>query len=314
MDSDKLKAIAKQSGTTIATARRVLGHCSGIAVETREAVLRAQCELNQPTVHSERLLHLILPDNPKFFWHKALSVVNGYFFDPPLKLSFYPSLQQHSQLAAYLEPLENKEGRVLILAADLDDACLEKIARIAEHSLVIQLCHHTPLPNTVYVGADAYADGVRLGEYAARHRFTHVAALRRPQSHTITERCRGFIDGFGAPVITVDEPEEGPLYASMLARTLAPLGDLDLVFSAGGRTAETCRALYKLRSGIRCLGFELSPQLQKMTEKSAVLALMNQDIAAQTRTALELAIAYLRDGTRPTTEYRTIPSKLIETV
>ena len=314
MDSDKLKAIAEQSGTTVATARRVLNHCSGIAAETRDAVIRAQCALNHPIALGERRLHLILPDNPKFFWHKALHVLNGYYFDPPVKLSFYPSLPQSTQLTAYLEPLRDVDGNVLILAADLDHAQQETVARIAEHSLVIQLCHHTPLPNTVYVGSDAYADGYVLGESVVGHGCKKAVMLRRRGSHTIRERCRGFADGFGSSVIEIDEPEDNALYPSLVARAIAPLDGVDLVFSAGGRTAETCRALYKLRSGLRCLGFELSPQLQKMTEKSAVLALMNQDIAAQTRTALELAIAYLRDGTRPTTEYCTIPSKLIETV
>lgn len=314
MDSDKLRAIAEQSGTTVATVRRVLGHCSGIAAETREAVIRAQCALKHSLPPDERRLHLILPDNPKFFWHKALHVLNGYRFNPPVKLSFYPSLPQSTQLSTYLEPLNEADISVLILAADLDRAQQETVARIAERSLVIQLCHHTPIPNTVYVGADAYADGLALGQYAARHGFSRAAVLKRPHSHTIAERCRGFADGFGAPVITVDEPTEDALYASLLARTLEPLGDIDLVFSAGGRTAETCRALHKLRSGLRCLGFELSPQLQKMAEKDAVLALMDQNIAAQTRTALELAITYLCDGTRPTEACITVPSKLIETI
>ena len=51
-----------------------------------------------------------------------------------------------------------------------------------------------------------------------------------------------------------------------------------------------------------------------MAEKDAVLALMDQNIAAQTRTALELAITYLCDGTRPTEACITVPSKLIETI
>ena len=314
MDSDKLRAIAERSGTTVATTRRVLNHCSGIASETRDAVIRAQCALNHPIEVGERRLHFILPDNPKFFWHKALHVLNGYYFDPPVKLSFYPSLPQSTQLATYLEPLKDVNENVLILAADLDPAQQEAVAHIAKRSLVIQLCHHTPLPNTVYVGSDAYTDGYTLGKLAAKHGYKRAVTLRRRGSHTLDERCRGFTDAFGPSVSTIDEPEENSLYPSLVARAIAPLSDVDLVFSAGGRTAETCRALYKLRSGIRCVGFELSPQLQKMPENEAVFALLNQDIATQTRRALEHAIAYLRDGTRPTTEYCTIPSKLIETV
>lgn len=314
MDSDKLRAIAEQSGTTVATARRVLSHCSGIAAETREAVIRAQCALNHPISLGERRLHLILPDNPKFFWHKVLHVLNGYYFDPPVKLSFYPSLQQNDPLASYLEPLKTADGNVLILAADLNRVQQEAVTRIAERSLVIQLCHHTPLPNTVYVGSDAYADGYALGALAAKHGYKKVVTLRRRGSHTIDERCRGFTDGFGAPVTEIDEPEENPLYPSLVARAIAPLDGVDLVFSAGGRTAETCRALHKLHSDLRCVGFELSPQLRKMPENTAVLALMDQDIASQTRRALELATAFLCDGTHPTSGSYTVPSRLLETI
>lgn len=313
METDKLKAIAEHSGTSISTVRRVLGHCAGIAPETREAVIGAQCTLNHPTACTDRRIYFILPDNPKFFWHKALDVLNGHPFDPPIKLSFYPSLQQHSLLKTYLEPLLTEENAVLILAADPDEGEQQLIAQIAKRSLVIQLCQYTPIEGTVYVGADAYADGYALGQMATQHLGSpRTAVLKGEHSYTQEESCRGFIDGLGSPATVLPEPDEGPLYASLVARTLAPLGDLDLVFCPGGRTAELCRGLYKLRNQatIRCIGYEASPQLRKMPEKPLVFALLQQDIASQTRTVLSLAKDYLITGVRPASSTYYIPSRI----
>ena len=313
MEPDKLRTIAEHSGTTVSTVRRVLGHCSGIAAETREAVIYAQCSLNHPTAHSAHRLYVMLPDNPKFFWHNALDVLNGYAFDPPVKLSFYPSLQQNNALKRYLEPLLTEEHIALIVAADLTAEQQVMVSKIAQHSFVIQLCHHTPISGTVAVTADAYADGVALGATAATYTPKNTVILQRPGSHSFSECCRGFENGLGLPVVYVTEPEEGPLYSSMLARLLEPLNNVDMVFSPSGRTAELCRAIYKLRRNIRCVGCELSPQLEKMPKNTAVCAVLQQDLAAQTRTALELAKAYLAHNIWPIKTAYTLPSHIVKT-
>ena len=310
MEPDKLKTIAEHSGTTVSTVRRVLGHCSGIAVETRKAVIGAQCSLNHPTARSKHRLYFMLPDNPKFFWHNAISVLNGYAFDPPVKLSFYPSLQQSAPLSEYLEPLLNEEHVAVIVAADLNAEQQALLAAIAKRSLVIQLCHHTPIENTVTVSADAYADGFALGAAAAAYTPASTVILERPESHSFSECCRGFEAGLARPVIRLREPDEGPLYSSMLARLLAPFGNVDMVFSPSGRTAELCRAIHKLRRNIRCVGCEISPQLKKMPENAAVCAVLQQDLATQTRTALELAKAYLVNNEQPSETVFTIPSHI----
>ena len=315
MESDKLKAIAAHSGTSVSTVRRVLGHCAGIAPATREAVIGAQCALNHPAARTNRRLHFMLPDNPKFFWHRALDVLNAHPFDPPVKLSFYPSLQQHGTLKTYLEPLLAEQNAVLILAADPDAEEQALLERIAQHSFVIGLCQFAPVAGAVYVGADAYADGYALGQLAAQQLGSpRTAVLENNRSHSLRESCRGFIDGLGSPVTVLPEPSEGPLYASMVARTLAPLGEWDLVFCPGGRTAELCRGVYKLRQNTRFIGYELSPQLRKMPENTAALALLQQNIAEQTRTALALAVAYLADGTRPSQAAYHIPSRILTTL
>lgn len=310
MEHDKLKAIAHHSGTSVSTVRRVLYHCSGVAAETRQAVINAQCALQHSLESSGRRLYFILPDNPKFFWHQALNVLNGYLFDPPVKLSFYPSLQQHALLKTYLEPLLAEDNAVLILAADLNQEESELVSCIAERCPVIQLCRYTPLAGTTYVGADAYKDGLALGEYA-RKTAVAQAVILKPQGYNAGETCRGFAEGYGHPVTVIPEPEEGNLYPSMVARALDEHKNAELVFSPSGRTAELCRAIHKLRRPLHCYGCEVSAQLKSMPESHTVRALLQQNLAEQTRTALELARAYLQNGTPPEKSAVIVPSKIV---
>ncbi len=309
MEPDKLKEIAIHSGTSVSTVRRVLNHCSGVAAETRTAVINAQCSLQHAQAVGGKNLYFILPDNPKFFWHQALTVLNGYLFDPPVKLSFYPSLQQHELLKTYLEPLLSEKNAVLILAADLNEEESELVRRIAERHPVIQLCRHTPIEGTAYVGADPYKDGFMLGEYA-RQTPVEQAVIFQPQGYNASETCRGFAEGYGRFVTMLPEPNEGNLYSSLAARSLAALPNVGLVFSPSGRTAELCRAIHKLRRPIHCYGCEVSSQLKAMPESHSVRGLLQQNFAEQTRTALELAKSYLQSGTPPT-EHVIIPSKIV---
>ncbi len=313
MNSDELRRIAETSGTSVSTVRRVLGHCAGIAEETRQTVIRARDALT-PSADGSHRIHVILPDNPKYFWHQAFEVFNGYTFSPPAKFSFYPSLSQHETLRSYLLPLAEVDNAVLIIAANLNTEECETVARIAQHSLVIQLCEYTPLPGSVYVGADAYADGVALGEFAANEMpNARTVMFERAENHNMNARCRGFADGLATSVVSLPEPGDSKLYASLTARAISEHApNAELVFCPSGQTAEVCRGLHKLRGQTRavCVGTELSPTLKKMEERQSVLAVVQQNLAEQTRIALRLATDYLANGTRPAQPQYLVPSIL----
>ncbi|MBP3435924.1 MAG: LacI family DNA-binding transcriptional regulator [Clostridia bacterium] len=316
MKSDELRRIAEHSGTSVSTVRRVLNHCAGITEETRRSVIDALDAQHSADGYSpSRRVHIILPDNPKFFWHRAFDVFNSHPFSPPAQFSFYPSLAQHDVLQTYLEPLLTEKHSVLIYSANLDAAERSLVERIADHSLVIQLGEYTPLPGTVFVGSDSYGDGVRLGQLVAAHsRTPHVALLSRPENINMCERCRGFVEGLGAASVHyLNEPEEQPLYASLLARLLNGVNDdLDFVFSPSGRTIELCQALYKLRKQSHAvgIGYELSPRLRSQLNTAPLFAVLEQNIAEQTRIALRLSDQYLSNGTRPKQE-RYITSSIL---
>ena len=318
MKSDELRRIAEHSGTSISTVRRVLSHCSGITEELRHTVIRAQ-ESQNISSHAEHThrVSVILPDNPKFFWHRAFDVFNSHPFSPPAKFSFYPSLAQHTMLKTYLEPLVSRNGSVLIYSANLNAEECDLVAQIAKHSLVIQLGEYTPIPHTVFVGSGAYDEGVRLGSLAsAAVEHPCVVLLERKENINMCERCRGFIDGLGAgaTVHRLPEPEEQPLYSSLLARLLSEIPDtIHFVFSPSGRTAELCSALHKLRNHTeaRAIGYELSSPFKKQQSTAPLFAVIEQNIAEQTRIALRLADAYLSDGSLPEcNEYITPPYAL----
>lgn len=310
MDSDKLKEIAAHSGTSISTVRRVLGHCAGISDETRATVIRSQCTLAHAVTGPKRRVYFILPDNPKSFWHQALTVLNGYSFDPCVKLSFYSSLQQQSTLDTYLQPLLQERDAVLILAASLNTEQCALVSQIAAHNLVIQLCERSPIDTAVYVGADAYHEGYTLGEWASAH-AKRIAVVRRDGNFNVSERIRGLMDAATVPVVTVTEPDERTIYASLLARELHALSPVpDLLVCPGGYATESCQAAYKLRDTIpmRCITWE-RPTSNDRTDPLLV-ATVQQSLEEQTRTALQLATAFVQNGTLPAQTEYLIPSRI----
>lgn len=309
MDSDKIKEIAAHSGASVSTVRRVLGHCSGITDETRTNVIRSQCTLSHPDTDTNRRVFFVLPDNPKAFWHQALTVLNGHPFNPPVKLSFYSSLQQQTALTNYLQPVLQERDTALILAASLTDEQRELVSQIAKHNLVIQLCERSAVDNTVYVGADAYREGYDIGK---RVTATRIAIVRRAGNFNVGERIRGFTDAVGhIPVVTVEEPTDRTLYASLLARELHALSPApDLVFCPGGYATETCQAIYKLHATtpMRCITWE-HPKTNDRTIP-LLTAVATQTLADQTRTALQLAAAFVNEGTRPAQNEYIHPSRI----
>ena len=309
MESDKLKQIAEQSGTTVSTVRRVLGHCAGISSETRKSVIGAQCALKHVVEQGDRRAYCILPDNPKAFWHKAVDVLNGHPFFPSLKLSFYSSLQQSSTLTAYLQPLLDVTETVLILGASLNNEQRSLVEQITQNNLVIQLCEDSNVQGALYVGCDAYADGYALGEWASSN-ASRVGILQNPTNHNVCERIRGFKDALGeVPYVLVDEPAEKQLYASHLARSLYAVSPQpDLLFCPGGNALEVCQAVHKLRApSLKYILWESTLQQPQL------IATVRQPLAEQMRTALQLATSFLANGTYPEQNRYITPSKITYT-
>ncbi|MBR2353913.1 MAG: LacI family DNA-binding transcriptional regulator [Clostridia bacterium] len=317
MSKQSMTEIANRSGKSVSTVSKVLRNCPGVDYETREAVRAAVCAGEPLASRREgNGICVILPDNPKFFWNRALAVLGGK--NETLKI--YSAMhrdREDREVSLCLSQAVEAGVSAVILAALPGEELREELARLADRMLILQLCEYTPIPNTFFVGSDFYEDGLALAE-AVRFdggQCPTVGVLRPNGSVSAIERVRGFSDGLGdcAEILMIDPPEASALYASHLARTIDGSGKkLDYLFGFDGVTASACDALYKLKDRMDCryIGFEFPPTAQKHWENGRIAALAIQSPETQMRKALSLANRYVESGIFPDEKFTRLPSEL----
>lgn len=320
MKSQKISHIAALSGKSKATISRVLNNCPGVDNSIREEVMQVVCAHPDITAAPESPsdLCIILPDNPKFFWHDALEVASRTQI--PKQVWVYSHMQKNTILHSYMDRLEASNASALIFAGTPDARLCERLEQFASgNHLLIQLCEYTPIRNSFYVGSEFYRDGFRLGrQLLSRQKdaIRHIAILERKDVVSCRERNRGFVDAFqdcGIRISYLEEPQKGSLYPAQLARMIAgcemPVTHL---FCASGCTVQACDALRKIKNHrIGYVGFECPPGTRKYRENGTVCALAVQNISKQTEKAISFAEAYLQTRTAPDRKYTYIPSRLL---
>ncbi len=320
MKSQKISRIAELSGKSKATVSRVLNNCPGVDNSIREEVMQVVCAhpdiTSAPEAPSD--LCIILPDNPKFFWHDALETASHAEISKQIWV--YSHMQQSTVLHSYMDRLESSNASALIFVGTPDTQLRERLEHFASgNHLLIQLCEYTPIRNSFYVGSEFYRDGFELGrKLLAKEQgaIRHIAILERKDVVSCRERNRGFADAIrdcSAEISYLEEPPKGPLYPSQLARIIAgcqtPVTHL---FCASGSTIQACDALRKIKDHrIGYIGFECPPGTQKYRENGTVCALAVQNISKQMEQAISFAKTYLQTRTAPSQKYTYIPSRIL---
>ncbi len=319
MKQQKLTEISRVSGKSVSTVSKVLRGCGGVDADTRETVLRAASltggALYEP---SKQDVFVILPDNPKYFWHKACAEIQKSRLSVTLK--FFSAIrkeQGEALLERYIEEATETGARALILAAHLPERLRRRVEELACRMLVIQLCEYTPSVNTFFVGSDGRQDGRALASaiQGVVDRPLHIGVMTGAVSHASIERVEGFVQGLPdhARLFYVEKPTVIELYASHLARRIDALGvPLDYFFCFDGITTAACDALYKLRSKMdtRLIGFEYPPTAQKHAEAGRIAALAVQAPDRQMQRALALAERYVKNRLFPDQKYCYVPSRI----
>lgn len=320
MKQQNLARISKASGKSVSTVSKVLRGCGGVDSETREAVFCAAAGIAlAPYEPRQTDVYAVLPDNPKFFWHRAYDALRQ---EPmPITLKIFSSIGKNENeylLTQYIEEAILANARVLILSAKLSESMRERLATLAKQMLIIQLCEYTPIPNTFFVGADGERDGWVLGmTIPATEDAVTIGILTGAVSRAGEQRIAGFLAAVpsAARIFFLEKPTDIALYASHLARAVDALGvPLDYLFCFDGITTAACDALYKLRNKMntRLLGFEYPPTAEKHMEAGRIAALAVQSPEEQMRTALALADRYLRRRVYPDRKYYYLPSQIIK--
>ena len=263
---------------------------------------------------------MILPDNPKYFWGDAIREIRKWDSRATVRLKLLSRIgsdQTSALLGEYVEEAVAAKASALILAAHPDEALCRRLAQLAEERLVIQLCEHTPIPNTFFVGSDPYSDGLALSRcLPTASSPMRIGVLNANPSQTGAERIQGFLDGVGerAELYFPTPPPTGYLYPARLARALNEMDiPLDYLFCNDGITAPVCDALYKLKDKMhtRLIGFEYPPAAEPHWNRGRIEALALQDIGAQTALALTLAYRFLTERVYPEQKKTCLPSEIL---
>lgn len=319
MKQQGLGDISRESGKSKATVSKVLRGCGGVDAETREAILCVAARMNSvPYEPKPSDIYAILPDNPKFFWHKAYDALKQSGL--PIQLKLFSALADDNGylISQYVEEAVAAGAKVLILSARIPEKLAQRISELATSMLILQFCEYTPISNTFFVGSDAERDGRSLAACVPSDtdRPLSIGVLRAPRAGESLQRIESFLSALPATarVFSVERPMGGELYASHLARAIDALGEpLDYLFCYDGMTAAEGDALYKLRGRMqtRLLGFEYPTAAKKHMDAGRIAALAVQRPDEQMRLALSLAQTYLRERTYPKQKMNYVTSEIL---
>lgn len=212
-----LSSLAKQLGISRATVSKTIRHCSGVDTETRETILRAA--KNHPAYmtcdRGSCDIYCILPDTPSFFW-KAMQagIKDGIAANAAaisVKYNLYTKLHDEETVLCYLEEAQNMQAGCILITAAITDAIRTKLAEIccSQNCMVLLLSEYGEIPNSFYIGADAYTDGA---EMARRYIQLFCAypkeisdmpiILTYEQNRNVTNRVLGFCDTVAAAYLS----------------------------------------------------------------------------------------------------------------
>jgi len=321
--------LVEKTGYTKSTISRTLRHCSGVDSETRRIILQAQENLSDDSP-GECAVYAILPDTPHYFWKQAYRGMCDTFRNHPsisFKPNIYTSLRDTDIVLAYLEEAERMNARAVILTASDTPEIRRTVTRMQKNCAFFLLSEYIELVNTFFIGADAYADGFRMGELfgtVCRDRIPLVMSYEKTNIN-IHRRICGFTDavrkyvpvqGESLPVLSIPNiagvinrkllPSRG---ASLLAEHLEPdiLYCLYVPFGLSGISLALKKSGHA--DSIFCLCHDCSIQEDRTTD--GVAASMNQDIYRQGCTAADAAIVYIENACYPKQKYLYIPSEII---
>lgn len=173
MKDNTVKNIADKLNISKSTVSKAIRHCSGVDSETRQLILTESRRVNY-IPHSNCDIYTILPENPQYFWselRKGLSLCARENHSS-VKCNIYTNSRDEDTVLAYLEEAEKLNARVVILATYITDSIQDKLNNMSDGRFIILLSEYYKLKNCFYVGADSYGDGYTMGKQYLRHHFT----------------------------------------------------------------------------------------------------------------------------------------------
>lgn len=348
-----LSSLAKQLGVSRATVSKTIRHCSGVDTETRETILRA-AKKHPACMTGNRGscdIYCILPDTPSFFW-KAMQAgikdgIAANAADISVKYNLCTKLHDEETVLCYLEEAQNMQARCIIITAAITDAIRAKLAEIcrSQNCMVLLLSEYGEIPNSFYIGADAYTDGAEMARRyiqlfcAYSKEISNMPIiLTYEQNRNVADRVSGFCDTISTAYLSEQiKPQLLPLDAHIFQNPKLLPSSLASVLSvyAAKNSASQKQVLYAPvgifgffvalhKAGFPedticfCHDMTLSSDLENTSAKGfsckvdrniRPLCLCMQDITAQGTMAFRCAADFIRSSIYPAQKKILIPSK-----
>lgn len=246
MKNQELEMISKLTGSSKSAVSKALNHCFGVDRENREKILSAARE-NRVGAHRDCFVYIMLPDLPNFFWENVLKKLLCLRGPADCKFNIY-SRGSSFVLGEYLSEAERLKAGLLLIAIRPDAEQSELLRKFAKKVPIIFLIDRVDIPNTFYIGSDAYEDGAAIFDRAGLPDGAR-ALLLDDGSLISDERARGFSErGAGRIEIHRIRVPGEPNAASELARIISASGITapELIYSCAGQLRETALAAVKL--------------------------------------------------------------------
>lgn len=328
---DTAKVLAKKMDVSRSTVSRVLRHCGGVDTELRNEILKAAAESGNYAV-GVCDIYVILPQVPKYFWQRAYDGVARQISEPyRVKLNICTKSTDSETALFYLDEAERMGARVIIIAMQATSVLRDRLELLAKDRLVILLSEYFENKNCFYVGGDPLEEGRAVGRlWRKYYADTEPIILDFYENTNPSLRAEGFtreIADLWEKPQRIRIPNEA--YTNMksapsqIARMLfgnpildkednkcciyCPIGGIDISL-----------AIYKLKLADLpiCICHDVSvigdPCLAD-TPSTHCDAVCMQDVYAQAKTAMTLAIAYLDGEPLPQSKSTIIPPKVDRT-
>jgi LacI family transcriptional regulator len=331
MRPPSIKDIAKALNTSIGTVDRALHGRSGISPATRARVLKKAEQLGyRPNVAARSLklnrrlrIGAYFPEQIASFFDPLRSGVRaaaGAVIGVNVDLSFrtFPRLDE-GDLELLRADADKKFDGILITPGNPGriDAALHTLS--TQNVAVVCVASDAPRSGRLAsVTVDAYASGAVAAELFSRT-ISQAGQLATITGELTTldhaEKLRGFAANLAlyAPHLTLlpaleshESPKEAYRQAkALLSRKPVPLG----IYISTANSLPVLQALEELNliGGVQVITTDIFPELVPYIESGKILATLHQRPFTQGKTAFELLVRYLADGSSPQTATRLAP-------
>ena len=335
-DKNCVNEISRRTNLSKSTVSKALNNCRAVNAQSKEAVVKAACELHYTPPRAGRILRrkngaiigVAIPVNPCYFWNDAIrgmKAAEERHEGVQLVFSLFANTLTERDALYCLEYLLNLQIELLIVTPPPFPGVWEKLREIAHAIPVVCFNETGEFPFLFYAGADFYRDGIRLARACAPALRDHPGLLSIVSSPMPMVRCRDEAFYHEAQALVPDLQRLGEVSicsldtASMSAQLARALHDkydgrFRSVYVSQGFLPRVCLALRKLSllDSVVAFGYENPRQTAAYIQRGTIAALVAQDTYEQGLRCVEAVFAYLDGGALPDGRQVLVPSRICD--